>query len=50
MATLEDQAAGYVIDRPMRTRDALEPLLAAFGATAAERGGGWPFRATGRRC
>ena len=31
--------AGYVIDRPMRTRDALEPLLAALGATAAERDG-----------
>jgi hypothetical protein len=30
---------GYVIDRPMRTRDALEPLLAAFGLAAAERGG-----------
>lgn len=30
---------GYVIDRPMRTRDALEPLLAALGLTAAERGG-----------
>ncbi len=32
-------AAGYVIDRPMRTRDALEPLLVAFDAVAAERGG-----------
>ncbi len=30
---------GYVIDRPMRTRDALEPLLQAFDMTAAERGG-----------
>ncbi|KQY70156.1 MULTISPECIES: glycoside hydrolase/phage tail family protein [unclassified Brevundimonas] len=30
---------GYVIDRPMRTRDALEPLLAALGLVAAERGG-----------
>ena len=39
VSALEDQAAGYVIDRPMRTRDALEPLLAAFGATAAERDG-----------
>ncbi|WP_236547502.1 glycoside hydrolase TIM-barrel-like domain-containing protein [Brevundimonas sp. G8] len=27
---VEGAAAGYVIDRPMRTRDALEPLLAAF--------------------
>lgn len=30
---------GYVIDRPMRTRDALEPLLEALDMTAAERGG-----------
>lgn len=30
---------GYVIDRPMRTRDALEPLLAVLNLTAAERGG-----------
>lgn len=30
---------GYVIDRPMRTRDALEPLLSALGLTAAEQGG-----------
>lgn len=39
VGSLEGEAAGYVIDRPMRTRDALEPLLAAFGATAAERDG-----------
>ena len=32
-------AQGYVIDRPMRTRDALEPLLAAFGMTATEQDG-----------
>jgi hypothetical protein len=31
--------AGYVIDRPMRTRDAIEPLLGALGMMAAERGG-----------
>ena len=36
---VEGAAAGYVIDRPMRTRDALEPLLGAFDAVAAERGG-----------
>lgn len=36
---VEGAAAGYVIDRPMRTRDALEPLLAAFDAVAAERDG-----------
>ncbi len=32
-------AQGYVIDRPMRTRDALEPLLDAFGMVGAERDG-----------
>lgn len=36
---VEGAAAGYVIERPMRTRDALEPLLAAFDAVAAERDG-----------
>jgi len=36
---VQGAAAGYVIDRPMRTRDALEPLLAAFDAVAAERDG-----------
>ncbi len=30
---------GYVVDRPMRTRDALEPLLAGLGLVAAERDG-----------
>ncbi|WP_396594212.1 glycoside hydrolase/phage tail family protein [Brevundimonas sp. R86498] len=30
---------GYVIDRPMRTRDVLEPLLRALHMTAAERRG-----------
>lgn len=30
---------GYVIDRPMRIRDALEPLLGALGMVAAERDG-----------
>ena len=33
------EVQGYVIDRPMRTRDALEPLLSALGLIAAERGG-----------
>ncbi|MBI1685826.1 baseplate multidomain protein megatron [Caulobacter hibisci] len=32
--------AGYVIDRPMRVRDALAPLTEAFGLDAVERGGG----------
>ncbi len=31
--------SGYVTDRPMRTRDALEPLLQAFDMKACERGG-----------
>ena len=30
-------AVGYVIDRPMRLRDALSPLLDAFGLDAVER-------------
>ncbi len=33
------EVRGYVIDRPMRTRDALEPLLAGPGLIAAERNG-----------
>ena len=33
------EVQGYVIDRPMRTRDALEPLLAGLGLIAAERDG-----------
>ncbi|WP_298099652.1 glycoside hydrolase/phage tail family protein [Brevundimonas sp.] len=37
-ATL-DAVQGYIIDRPMRTRDALEPLLAGLGLIAAERDG-----------
>lgn len=31
--------SGYVIDRPMRTRDALEPLTWALGLSLSERGG-----------
>jgi hypothetical protein len=31
---------GYVIDRPMRLRDALAPLLEAFALDPVERGGG----------
>lgn len=34
------EVQGYVIDGPMRTRDALEPLLAGLGLVAAERGEG----------
>jgi hypothetical protein len=33
------EVQGYVIDRPMRVRDALEPLLAALDMVAAERAG-----------
>jgi hypothetical protein len=35
----EGEVDGYLIDRPMRTRDALEPLLTALGLTASERDG-----------
>jgi len=36
---VKGEVAGYVIDRPMRVRDALEPLAAALNLTVAERGG-----------
>ena len=36
---LKGEVQGYVIDRPMRTRDALEPLLAGLGLIATERDG-----------
>ena len=39
ISAFSGEVAGYVIDRPMRTRDALEPLLAALGLIAAERSG-----------
>ena len=39
IGALTGEIDGYVVDRPMRTRDALEPLLAGLGLTAAERGG-----------
>ena len=35
----EGEVQGYVIDRPMRVREALEPLLGALGLVAAERDG-----------
>ena len=34
------QVDGYVVDRPMRVRDVLEPLLAGLGMRTVERGGG----------
>ncbi|MDG2527543.1 baseplate multidomain protein megatron [Caulobacter endophyticus] len=37
--SLGGMVAGYVIDRPMRVRDALAPLTEAFGLEAVERGG-----------
>lgn len=39
VAALEGRVSGYVIDRPMRLREALEPLVVAMGARVAERGG-----------
>lgn len=39
IGTVNGAVQGYVIDRPMRTRDALEPLLNALGLVAGERGG-----------
>jgi hypothetical protein len=33
------EVQGYVIDRPMRTRDALEPLLSGLGLVVTERDG-----------
>jgi len=39
VGTVGGVVQGYVIDRPMRTRDTLEPLLAALGLIAAERDG-----------
>lgn len=39
IADCEGEVQGYVIDRPMRVRDALEPLLGALGLVAAERDG-----------
>lgn len=39
IGAVEGAIQGYVIDRPMPVRDALEPLLAGLGLAAAERGG-----------
>jgi len=38
-AGLNGLISGYVIDRPMRARDALSPLLSAYDIVAAETGG-----------
>ncbi|KQS54014.1 hypothetical protein ASG17_13775 [Brevundimonas sp. Leaf363] len=45
---VDGAVAGYVIDRPMATRDALEPLLTALDAGASEAGGRVTIRG-GRR-
>src|SRR5690606_15517438 len=36
---VDGAVGGYVVDRPMRMRDALEPLLLALGADTAEQDG-----------
>ncbi len=42
-------AIGYVVDRPMRVRDMLQPLATAWGFDACERGGriGFAMRSSG---
>jgi hypothetical protein len=40
---------GFVVDRPMSARDALEPLATLFGIDAAASGGGLRFRGGGAR-
>lgn len=39
VGAVDGAVTGYVIDRPMATKDALAPLIQALGATAAERDG-----------
>nr|WP_313633409.1 glycoside hydrolase/phage tail family protein [Brevundimonas naejangsanensis] len=39
LGAVDGAVTGYVIDRPMATKDALSPLVQALGATAAERDG-----------
>jgi len=39
VGAVDGAVTGYVIDRPMATKDALAPLVQALGATAAERDG-----------
>jgi len=39
IGALSGEVDGYVVDRPMRTRDALEPLVAGLGLRVVERGG-----------
>ncbi|WP_286950433.1 glycoside hydrolase/phage tail family protein, partial [Brevundimonas sp. UBA7507] len=39
VGAVDGAVTGYVIDRPMATKDALSPLVQALGATTAERDG-----------
>ncbi|MGU3456764.1 glycoside hydrolase TIM-barrel-like domain-containing protein [Brevundimonas sp. M1A4_2e] len=39
LGAVDGAVTGYVVDRPMATKDALAPLVQALGATAAERDG-----------
>lgn len=39
VGTVTGEVDGYVVDRPMRTRDALAPLLAALGLKTVEQNG-----------
>ena len=39
VGAVDGDVVGYVIDRPMATKDALAPLISALGAVAAERDG-----------
>jgi hypothetical protein len=36
---IQARIEGYVVDRPMQTRDALQPLITALGLTVADQGG-----------
>lgn len=45
--TLKDAVDGYLIDRPMAPRDAIEPLALAYAFDAAEEGASLTFRPRG---
>jgi hypothetical protein len=47
-ATLSGAVDGYVLERPMSARAAIEPLARAFGFDAAETAAGIAFRPRGR--
>jgi hypothetical protein len=48
-AAIDGFLDGYVIDRPMAAREALEPLTRLFGVDAAASGGALTFRGRGTR-